>query len=122
MLYLYLSDGKGYQIPKILNKPAHENVLYGSKLEMDCEVTGSDYEMNWYKNTGDLLESYNVVYSRKDGTHMMNISRQRLTIERFTEENGALYTCKAERKAVGWEGSDTIYVTIRKGNVFNCCV
>ena len=80
--------------------------------------------MNWKKNGHDSLNSYKEVYPRKDGTHIMNILRERLTIEKFTEDDVALYTCEAKRKDVGWKGTDNIYVAIRKGNVlivvFNC--
>lgn len=74
---------------------------------MDCEVTGS-YTMSWHKNGGNQLESDNKGYRRNDRWY---ISRERLTIEMFTENDEAFYTCKAKREAVGWERSDNIYVT-----------
>ena len=88
---------------------------------MDCEVTGSDYQMNWYKNGRHPLNSYTKGYLRKDGTHMY-ISRERLTIEKFTEDDEALYTCEAKRQAIGWKGTDNIYVTTGKSDIFNYTV
>ena len=107
-----------YQKPKILNKPAHENVIYGSKLEMDCEVTG-DYEMNWYKNYRSVtLKNTNSTHRKNNG---MYISRKRLTIEKFTKDDEAFYICEAKRKGVGWVGLDGISVKIGKGkgDIFN---
>ena len=85
---------------------------------MDCEVTG-DYEMNWYKNY--LSVALEHTYNTSSKKHGMFISRKRLTIERFTEDDEAFYICEAKRNDVKWTGLDGVSVKIGKGrsDIFN---
>ena len=98
----YLSDGKAFQTPEILNKSALKNIPYGNRLKMVCEVTGW-YEINWYKNgTEQPKKKEDTGYTRKK----MHISTAELEIRRFTDDDEGLYTCEAKRELVKWAAKD----------------
>ena len=100
----YLSDGKAFQTPEILNKSALKNIPYGNRLKMVCEVTGW-YEINWYKNgTEQPKKKEDTGYTRKK----MHISTAELEIRRFTDDDEGLYTCEAKREDVRWTAKNEI--------------
>lgn len=88
------------------------NLSYGSKVNMTCEVTGH-YVMHWYKN-GKTLKSTDDI-SGEGGTFY--ITRKRLIIKRFIEDDDGLYVCEAQRNHVRWKATDNIYLSAGKGNI-----
>ncbi|CAB3989348.1 neogenin isoform X2 [Paramuricea clavata] len=88
-------DGKGFQYPKIINKP-NSTVEFGADITLVCKVSGR-YKLRWFKGSERRSCPEYKFKNTEDFEKGCN-----LTISKFSRHDEGAYSCSASRSIVNW--------------------